>query len=370
MQHPTPGPTRPRVVETLPDNQPIWFISDLHLGDGTTSDVFFGKDRHLIALIDRVDREGAHLVICGDAIDFHQAWSFLRVLRAHQDLFRALSRLARSGRVTYIVGNHDYDISVFRDILNFRVCDELHIGERILARHGYEYDAYTSAHLQDGWHTKIHHTIERWLNTWVRIPLAEFYTMPNRLLFWLAHKIGWAAWLANQLGQRLGQADWGDELLARLDLFTHSNLGDSMGIFRPAWHDAQHGSFPVVLCGHSHLPGIVRSGDRAYANTGSWTFASSQYIHWDGERLTCADWITGRTYGDELYRSMLDGTLYERDFFQWWRENYMGLLRFREGEERRGRLRGWQTWLRDRQILHQLRPVPPATGQAPPGPRG
>ena len=39
------------------------------------------------------------------------------------------------------------------------------------------------------------------------------------------------------------------------------------------------------------------------------------------------------------------------DFWQWWRENYMGLLRFREGEERRGRLRGWSV---ERRIEHAL----------------
>jgi hypothetical protein len=55
---------------------------------------------------------------------------------------------------------------------------------------------------------------------------------------------------------------------------------------------------------------------------------------------------------------MLDGTLYERDFFQWWRENYLGWFRFREGEERRGKLRHWESYLRDHQRLSLLRPVP------------
>jgi hypothetical protein len=75
---------RSPVVLTLPADRPIWFVSDLHLGDATPSDVFFGKDRHLIALVERVERDDGVLVIVGDAIDFHQAWSLTRVLRAHQ----------------------------------------------------------------------------------------------------------------------------------------------------------------------------------------------------------------------------------------------------------------------------------------------
>ena len=145
---------RPKVVETIPDDRPVWFISDLHIGDATPCDVFFGKDHHLMALIRRVKDEGATLVIAGDAIDFHQAWSCTRVLRAHQELFSALSELAREGRVYYVIGNHDYEINLFKEILQFRVCDELHIGDRILCVHGWQYDLDGSSALivdQDDW---------------------------------------------------------------------------------------------------------------------------------------------------------------------------------------------------------------------------
>jgi|JI7StandDraft_1071085.scaffolds.fasta_scaffold91387_2 UDP-2,3-diacylglucosamine pyrophosphatase LpxH len=373
MHEQVKGWSRPRVIETLPADRKIWFVSDLHLGDGTPSDCFFGKDRHLIALIERVEAEGATLVVNGDAIDFHQAWSFERVLRAHKALLGALSRLGREGRLLYIIGNHDYDITLFSDVMSFRVCDELHVGTEILVRHGYEYDPFISELLESGqWETKIHHAIERYLNTWIRIPLAEFYTVPNRLLVWLLHKLALGALLVKRTGGRLvGFEDLADEILAHLDFAAWSNQGDAMGIFRPAFTEARTGPWRFVLCGHSHLPGIVRDGERGYANTGSWTFASSQYIVWDGHDLRCYDWLTGREYGDELYRPMLDGTLYERGFLQWWRENYMGWLRFREGEERRGRLHGWESYIRDHESLAQLRPIPafpppPTTRQEPP----
>jgi UDP-2,3-diacylglucosamine pyrophosphatase LpxH len=366
MSIPLPAPeaavglTRRRQVATLGADVPVWIISDLHLGDGTPSDAFFGKDRHLLALIEHVERAGGTLVVNGDAIDFHQAWGFLRVVRAHQAVLEAMSRLGREGRLVYVIGNHDYDITVFRDLLSFRVCDELHIGDKVLVRHGYEYDPYILDMLDKGqWHTLVHHGLERLMGVWLRIPLGEFYNVPNRVMFWVAHKVGVIARTGQRLGARLKvDTPLADEVIANLDFWCWSNLGDSMGIFRPAMQDVAKGTWDVIVCGHSHLPGIVTRSGRTYANTGSWTFASSQFLVWDGQTIRSHDWITGREYRDELYQPMLDGTLYERDFFQWWRENYLGWFRFREGEERRGKLRHWESYLRDHQRLSLLRPVP------------
>lgn len=367
------GWNRPTAIEKIPSDQKLWFISDLHLGDGTPSDVFFGKDKHLMALVSRAEREGAVLVVVGDAMDFHQAWTFTRVLRAHQELLGAMSRLARQGRLFYVVGNHDYDISLYRQILNFRVCDELHVGDRILVQHGYEYDPYIGAKLE-GSHvaTKVHHLIERYLNTWLRIPLGEFYTFGNRVAFWTVHKLALALYGYGSVMRALGfprSLEWVDW---NLDYWARSNMGDPMLITRPILRRLREDRWPFIVCGHSHLPGVISPDDapgRAYVNTGSWTFASSHYVTWDGLGFRCRDWITGREFRDELYQPLLDGTIDEKDFWVWWRENYMGWLRFREGEERRGRLRGWESYIRDHQALAQLeiptlRPIAPAE-QAP-----
>jgi len=352
---------RPPVIEHIDAEQRVWFISDLHIGDATPADAFFGKDRYLMALANRVEAAGEVMVIVGDAIDFHQAWSFTRVLRAHQELFNTLSRIARKGQLFYVIGNHDYEINLFKEILQFRVCDELHIGDRILCVHGWQYDPYLSDSIGHGhhWSTTIHHMVERYLGTWLRIPLGEFYTKGNRLMFWLAHKAatvanGWARVMA-----AIGLPRTVENLNAYLDYWAQGNMGDSMGIFRPACEVLLESPWQYILCGHSHLPGVVPVGDegKAYVNTGSWTFASSQYVVWDGEQMTCRDWITGREYGAELYEPLVSGVIYEKDFWQWWRENYMGLGRFREGEERKGRLRGWESYVRDSQHLSVLGPA-------------
>lgn len=366
------GNRRP-VVERIPADQRVWFISDLHIGDATPADAFFGKDRYLMALLRRVEAEGSTLVIVGDAIDFHQAWSFTRVLRAHQELFSVLSRVARAGKLYYVIGNHDFEINLFHEILHFRVCDELHVGDQILVLHGWQYDPYLSKTVGTGheWSTTVHHLIERYLDTWLRIPLGEFYTLGNRLMFWLAHKVALLANLYARGMAAVGLPRSAERLNAYLDYWARGNMGDSMGMFRPVWEHLQTGAWKYIVCGHSHLPGVVPWGDRAYVNTGSWTFGSSQYALWDSAAFTVRDWITSRQIGEELYRPMLEGTIYDKDFWQWWRENYMGFLRFREGEERKARLRGWEGYVTDAQHLSQILPItlrPLADAERPAGP--
>jgi UDP-2,3-diacylglucosamine pyrophosphatase LpxH len=317
--------------------------------------VFFGKDRHLMALCATVEREDGLLVIGGDAMDFHQAWSFTRILRAHQELLSSLSRLARANRLFYVIGNHDYDISFYREILGFPVCDELHIGDEILVMHGHEHDPFIQKELDSGQlSTKVHHFIERYLDTWIRIPLGEFYTLPNRLAAWLMHKFALFATIWVQLARAVGWDDPSDKLKVQLDFWARSNMGDPMCIFRPITQRVRDSQWKAIVCGHSHLPGLVNVDDRLYCNTGSWTFASSHFLTYDAGEWHCRDWITGREFGDHFYRPLLDGTIDEKDFWQWWRENYMGFLRFREGEERRGRLRGWESYIRDSQYLAQI----------------
>ena len=100
--------------------------------------------------------------------------------------------------------------------------------------------------------------------------------------------------------------------------------------------------------------GTHPAGERSYINTGSWTFGSSQYAHWNGTEFS-ADWISGRVYNDNA-RPIMNGSLDEKDFWQWWRENYMGFFRFREGGSQ-GRLRGWESYIRDYQYLARLEPL-------------
>lgn len=330
-------PTPLHVPRRIPASGPVYFVSDLHLGDGTRSDSFLGKDAELLAFLSQVEREGAHLVIAGDAIDFHQAWFITRILKAHARLIGVLSRLAARTGVTYIWGNHDHDISVFRDLLRLDVCSSLEIGDQVLVRHGYEYDPYIGPYLEQS-HvaTRIHHLIERVGETWLRLPLENFYNPANRLAWWTAHKAVVAGQGLGWVAERLGYPQLGRNLEATWRFWTQSQLGDSQCIFEHVREACLTGPFPWVVTGHSHLPGVVRfSPERAYANTGSWTFNSAQYAYWDGKDIVVRDWITGRTYDDRAYRPLIEGRYRHMSFMEWWRENYLGWFRFRAGHERR-----------------------------------
>ena len=308
----------------------IFFISDLHLGDGSPSDAFGDKDEALVAFLDHVASRRAHLVIVGDAIDFHQAWFFSRVLKAHGSLFGALSALADTSGVTYIWGNHDADMSFFKDILRFDVCSSLAIGDSILVQHGYEYDPFIGPNLE-ATHvaTQVHHLVERLLRTRIRVPLEQFYTRSNRAMFWLFHKL---IWLKNQL-TKVGLHALKKRLDTQERYWVHAQLGDPQGIWENVRSALETGPHRYIVTGHSHLPGRVEvAPGRVYVNTGSWTFQSSNYARWDGQDFEVLDWLRNKTYTDRWYRPLLDRRWRHMDLMAWWRANYMGWFRFRVGE--------------------------------------
>ncbi|MCP4873691.1 MAG: hypothetical protein GY898_33815 [Proteobacteria bacterium] len=315
----------------------VYFVSDLHMGDGSHGDVFGNKDGPFLAFLDEVERHGQALVILGDALDFDQAWYFSRIVRAHPEVISRLTRLTDQMRVIYVYGNHDPDILLFRDILKWQLCDKVVIDGHILAVHGYEFDSYVGEKFEESSvMTKVSHLYERIFRTWVRIPLRDYYTLSNRLVhvlfFWLVqfNKV------RQRLGKRFGRPHWGRELKAWTDFWTRGAMGDPMGITLPAIAalESGQGGYDTIICGHSHLPGVVPvdGGAKRYINLGSWSFANSQYGIWDGARFHLQDWITGREVRDEQYVPIFQG-LADRTYEEWFHDHYLGYLRFRCGEE-------------------------------------
>ena len=176
-------------VRRIPAEGTVYVISDLHVGDGTRSDIFLAKDKSLLAFLERVRQEQAMLVIAGDAIDFSQAWAFGRVLKAHGKLFSALRQLAEAGHLLYVYGNHDHDMRFYKEVLSFPVVAGVEVGDVLYITHGHELDPEIGPHLRESeLATLVHHLFERVLRTWLRVPLGHFYTRTNRLFFWLGHK--------------------------------------------------------------------------------------------------------------------------------------------------------------------------------------
>jgi UDP-2,3-diacylglucosamine pyrophosphatase LpxH len=331
----------PRVVHRIPADRPVWVISDLHLGNGGRSDSFVGKDKELLTLLERVRTSGARLVINGDAIDFLQAGDFTRVIHAHGSLLRAFSDLAGTNGVFYLVGNHDHDLRVYKDLLRFDVCDELWIGDDVLVEHGHSFDPWigNDVHGSDV-ATKVHHWVEATFDTWIRLPLSDFYTLGNRLSFWAFHKYVLWVRLRNRLLRKLGAEAAARQAEEFVEYWVRNEAGDPMRMFEPAVAAARRRKARMVVCGHSHMPANVAVDGVQYVNSGSWTFGWAQYIVLEDGKAVVRDWLSGREYGDELYQAVLSGEIEHLTFERWWRNQYLGWLRFRSGEVRRAGLNG------------------------------
>ena len=347
-----------RAIRRIPAEGVVYVISDLHLGDGTPSDTFLAKDRQLLALLDQIREEGATLVVAGDAIDFAQGWTFARILRAHGPVLRALSELADRGRMIYIYGNHDHDLQLFQYVLRFPVVAGVELGDRALIQHGYEYDWLIGPDLkQSELKTLVHHLVERALGTWIRPPLEHHYSLVNRLAYWLLHKVVWGSRGLSAVRRLLGDRQAGARDEAELAYWLRSELGDPGDMFRPVARALAGGDWEVLICGHSHMPGVVDLPGGRYVNTGSWTFNASTTLRWEAGELSLFEWMTGREHGDAAYRPLVEGALDGATFDDWWADNYMGWLRFRCGEER-GRLR--PPWLDRQRATPALQPPPPS----------
>jgi len=90
----------------MPD-QPIFVISDLHMGDGGARDNFAlnNREKELGLFLDYVASQQGELIILGDLFDFWQM-NLSKVVTTHIPL---LDRLAAMN-ATYVVGNHDADL--------------------------------------------------------------------------------------------------------------------------------------------------------------------------------------------------------------------------------------------------------------------
>jgi hypothetical protein len=209
---------------------------------------------------------------------------------------------------------------------------------RILVVHGYEYDAWVGEHMQaSSIYARLLMAYERVFKTWVRVPLRDYYTLSNRWTHWIFFQIARVSRWLGAVGPRVGRPELGERLRNQVAFWTRAVLGDPMGLTAPVLrHLADDARYDTIVCGHSHIPGVVSTrtdhGPRRYVNLGSWSFGNSQYGVWDGHELRVRDWITGREFGDENYRHIFEGRA-DWTYEQWFADQYLGWLRFRCGEE-------------------------------------
>lgn len=303
------------------------FVGDLHLGDGSSHDSFRREDRRLIAFLRECEGACDAVVFMGDALDIPQAWTLRRALRAHPGVVRTIRSLASRVQVVFVRGNHDWNVDYERVFPGASVCVELRVGEtRVM--HGHQLDRYCRPeHEGHQLQMKLHHLAERAFAFHFRLPIHEHDTWQNHAAHWLGGRYGHHLRRMSRIYRALGLVDRAESHEAFIHYWSRALWGDSCALFEPATRWVREEAAPALVCGHTHLPGVVEVEGGTYVNAGSWAFGAADYAQWDGESFSALDYATGESHGDRHYRWMLEGE--DRgDFFTWWDRHYRGRFRF------------------------------------------
>lgn len=306
----------------------VLLLSDLHFGDGSAMDLFMGQDEALIEFLERWRQEVDVLVFLGDIVDLPQAWSARRVRTAHPELWQYLSRLAQRERVLFVRGNHDWDVDYEALFPGSTRCDAVRIGARILAWHGHQADLMLNPDAGAKLKTYTHALVERALRRRLLPPLERYDSTANRIA--LAGTIEWSRIRAAkaQLYRSLGMNERAAPIEAHLHYLARSFIGDLGGIFGAVDRELLGQTFDTVVCGHSHVPGVVATPRGVYVNTGTWASGLRTYGHFTGERFRVLEVDGDVELRDEHYAHLPAETEPE-DLFRWWAENRSAFFRRR-----------------------------------------
>ncbi|MCL4292514.1 MAG: metallophosphoesterase family protein [Acidimicrobiia bacterium] len=312
---------------SLPGSTTACFVGDLHLGDGGRNEVFRTPDARLVELLEDGARRYDAIVFMGDAVDLAQGWSTRRVLAAHPAVAAAIASAAARTQVVFVRGNHDWNVDYEAAFPAARACVTLELGD-VLVQHGHQYDALCEPHTRSYQRQMVlHHLAERALGFEFRTPLHEHYSWQNRAAHWLGHRYGRHRAASAERLRRRGLDERAEARARFVAYWSRSVWGDPHDAFRPIRAALHAGPHRAIVCGHTHLAGLVDVDGRHYVNAGSWTFGAAEAAVWDGTGFRVHDAVTGRAIGDESYRWLVEG-VDPGDFFDWWAQHYRGRLRF------------------------------------------
>jgi UDP-2,3-diacylglucosamine pyrophosphatase LpxH len=234
------------------------FISDVHLG-------FRGcQAEYLLDFLNHLD--AAQLVLVGDIVDL---WSLKRSFYwplAHQEVLRAILRLARTGtKVVYVPGNHDEG---FRELCGTEVAgidirrDFIHVaadGRRYLVMHGDDFDGAVK------FSGALKHFGER---------MYDVLLWAGRGIQAVRRRCGFGHWsLATWIKQQVPDAR------RYIERFEHA-----------AAHAALSHGLDGIICGHIHRPEIRNVNGVRYCNDGDWVEHCSALVEDRNGRLALLRW--------------------------------------------------------------------------------
>lgn len=116
-----------------------FFVSDLHLGDGSGADDFRYTDEFL-KFLDFASSNCEELIIVGDLFELWQS-DLDRIFFQHHNVIKKLFAFAKEKRLIYLIGNHDH--IPFVKYINSNIMLEYY-DEKIglYAEHGNQYDTF------------------------------------------------------------------------------------------------------------------------------------------------------------------------------------------------------------------------------------
>lgn len=306
----------------------VLFLSDLHFGDGSTTDLFGDQDQRLIDFLEEQREQVEAIVFLGDIFDMPQAWSCRRIVAAHSKLVRYLRELATSATLIFVRGNHDWSVAYDEIFPGASRTEAVLFGKNNLAWHGHQVDLLMHP---DASHatakTYAHALAERIVGKRLIPPLERYDSTANRIAISLA--VGWARFtIAHAKTLRtVGFSEKAETLEARIRYLARSVLGDPADLFGATDRVVLGRDFETVLCGHSHVPGVIHTKRGTYANTGTWARGMRTFATWTGTRVVVQNVDTRSEIRDEYFVNLPEETSPE-DLFQWWTTQWnTGLFR-------------------------------------------
>ena len=303
---------------TLDEASTALFLSDLHFGDGSGTDLFGDQDRRLIELLEEYRARVDAFVFLGDIFDMPQAWSTGRIAAAHPELLAYLRDLARGREVIFVKGNHDWSVD-YESLFPGSQCREaVLIGARTLAWHGHQVDLVMNPWARHAMAKMyVHALLERMVQRRLVPPLELHDSAANRVVVSLA--VAWAGVRVSRAEalRAMGRLRRAEALEARVRYLARSVCGDPADIYGATARSVLGRSFDTVACGHTHVPGVVRTVRGTYVNTGTWTCGMRTCAMWTNEGFRVIDVDAGREVRDEHFVEVADDTD-PHELFDWW----------------------------------------------------
>ena len=280
----------------MPDNHPIFVISDLHMGDGGVRDNFALGDREkqLNLFLDHVASQQGELIILGDLFEFWQM-NQSNIITMHLPL---LDRLAQMNAL-YVLGNHDSDLDHFigAGLLAHPLFQKMSGpferqigGKRFKFMHGHEVDPVNKGDIpQWGRAFSIVAALAEDKNGSPLDKSGDFVQDDLEAVgSHLEEMFGGVIWLAGKIKRLIGLGG----LRIQAQHLTPAQNPDRQKELLGMYHaDMEDNGYDVLIVGHTHQPGRIEDW---YFNSGTWARKKNTFVQVspDGDAAVF-DWIDG-----------------------------------------------------------------------------